>query len=173
MKRFKQIVGTILVSLCASFLWETIFSPITARLVRDLLAFLRIGSLQNHFYTAVANVQPGFGMYSGLRGSSLIIVFMVTFAYFDKSLRQLFRIRIVRILSFCIVLFSMVYYFSITNTSAALHRGINIAAPYISESERLQMISDVYLIRSSSDYDQIVNELNQIFQENELDYSVE
>lgn len=168
LKKFKVVIGTIFLSIIASALWETVFSPLLKKLISFFTLLLaKIFSFFGNWYVSgVASADREYLSIELRLFLGFFFFFLILGIDYKRILHSLSHyFRLILIAAIFIDLFVDL---QISNASHFMLQNIEIVAPYMEEEDYLLLKSDYYSMKTMDDMENINDRLSHIASEYSL-----
>ncbi len=175
MKKVKYIAATIILGALGSAFWELCLKKTFYLTINTLMPYL-LQCFNDSFYSRVSRslYATSFHSFSYIMLSFMILILMppdfITRIFHSRQKEKRERIfqSVFRFSCFLIIAYNFFIVAIASNIAQDTLNNIDIVAPYVSDIEYRQLRSDFFQMDSKTDYENIVEELTSIAEENEL-----
>lgn len=168
LNKIKVVIGTIVLSIIASALWETIFSPLLKKMISffTLLPAKMFSLFGNWYASSVANANREYLSIELRLLLCLFFFFLILGIDYKKILHSCSHSF--RFIWVIIIFIDLFVDLQISNASHFMLQNIEIVAPYIEEEDYLLLKSDYYSMETMDDMENINDRLSRIASEHSL-----
>lgn len=173
MKKIKTILITILLGALGSALWETVLKGFFLFLYNQIVLYA-LNTFSDSFYSKVSHSISSFNhdIYA-----YIIMIFLVTAIYPNNLYKVLHsenktKTQLLNSVVYIVILLSILYNYTITMLTYSIATDtlddIEIISPYISDLEYKTLKSEFYQMDSKTDYNHLIEQIENILDDNGL-----